>query len=473
MATHSYNDKLFSRNFQLLSSSYNKNINRICNERNFEEKKYNSDDEDDKSLGEITGNAMSKSSINRGMPMRSQYHYKKEMYDANKYLDFNLYDEKPSKKKMEYNDSNNNYTSYADLQSSSINMTEQINPIYSYNKSVEKFGTVIFNYLLKEFNSNSMAICSYGIHTLFSLLYIYSSGKTKNEIQKCFNLPIVNVLEKGFNKVQESVYKYNRMFNIKNFFIFGNNIPFNKNTFKQLNNYCNVITININEPKNEAIKLTALINKLIGTQMRNPISESTLQNLQLLFLTVGTINVIWTHPFDFIVDGIYRNIKTKYLVLHGKTNSYYEDNERQVLELKCEQDGNMLYGIILYKNNIIAESNKNIQNYVEHLKQITLDEVKIPCFTQDYKIRLTNVLKNIGLTSVYQEIIAENLFPEGNIVLHDVLQNIKVIVNDSTFNVPYNSKGIHSITKFIASKPFFYYLRCNKTNTILLNGYYC
>ena len=149
------------------------------------------------------------------------------------------------------------------------------------------------------------------------------------------------------------------------------------------------------------------------------------------------------------------------------------DNENQLLEVLCEN--NLLsYGIILSKGNEIADiDDTKIQFYITHMKECMLDEVLIPTFTHDTKIRFNNTFKKMGLNSVFMKIVSPKLFPEG-VVLQDVVQNIKIII-DNTYSDSNNDNHnmcYKSNRKFIANKKFIYYFRMLKTNTILLIGQY-
>jgi serine protease inhibitor len=480
------NAKLFNRNFQNINNKrkdYYSNIDRLCLERDFEKSSIGSDASDasgDNLVGEITGNEVKSDKYNKGMPMRSQYAPKKEMYDANKYLDFNLYNEKPSKTKVGYNESNN-YSSFAELNTSMTPMTQQINPMYILSNSVEKFGSRMFDYMSDVLQNNNFIVCTFGLYTLFSSLYLVSNNITENECKKFFNLPNKNLLEMSLSKLTKTMESISDMIKVKNLFIYGNNITHNKDVLKTISQFCTVACVNIQDPEGQATKLTYIINKLMETKMRNPITPSNIANLQIMFMTTAIVKPIWLNSFDRIAKGLFfghdREIKQNYLVSHDKVFSYFEDNEHQLIEIKCGQafKGNvkLMFGILLHKKNQTSETNEKLHFYIEHAKETSLEEVRIPMFTQDLKFRYNNAFKKMGLNSVFHKITANELFPEGTVILHDIIQNVKIIIDDASFETSDNNpKGAHSIRKFIADKPFYYYFRFVPTNTILFNGTY-
>jgi serine protease inhibitor len=488
------NSKLFDRNFQNINNkkrSHNMNIDRLCMERDFEKCSFNDNSsfasDNSENMGEITGNTMKNDKINKGMPMRSQYNPKKTIYDANKYLDFNLYDKKPSQTKVGYNESNN-YSSFADISSSMTQMTQQVNPMYILNSSMENFGSKmfeeIFKNLLSSQQNNSIIICTFGIYSLFSSLYLISDNATENETKKFFNLPNKNILEESLFKLTKNVNllkSTNNMINIQNLFIYGNNIPHREDILQSISPFTTIACVDINDPQREAAKLTYIINKLMGTNMRNPVTPLNIENLQIMLMTTAVIHPIWSTPFDSIGKGMFFGLdgekKQSYLITRGKVHPYFEDNEHQLLEIKCG-DGSLMFGVLLYKNEKIVQTNPNnrtnekIHFYIEHIKPTALDEIRIPIFTQDLKFRFNNILKKMGLNTIFQKITSKDLFPEGTVKIHDIIQNVKIIIDDASYKEVDNTRGYHSIRKFIADKPFFYYFRATKTNTILVNGYY-
>lgn len=474
------NRKLFDRNFQNINSTKNNksNIDRLFLEREFDKNK--NSDSDYENLGEITGDTMNGNNIDKGMPMRSQYNPKKPIYDSNKYLDFNLYDKKPSKQKVGYCDDNNNYSSYADINNSMTSITQQVNPEYILTNSVEDIGSKMFKIMFNSLPNNNFMLCSFGLYSLFSSLYLLSNGNTENETKKFFNLPEKNIVNKSLYKLNNSISlsKSGNMINIKNFFVLGNNIPCNLEELKMIEQFCTIIQVNIKNPVKEALKLTYLIDRLMGKQMRNPVTSTNIENLQIMLMTAVVIHPKWNNTFDRMGKGIFYGYeaerKQEYLISNGKVFPYFEDNEHQLIEINFDGAGDnaqYAFGIILHKTNQITETNEKIHFYIDHMKPTTLDEVRIPTFTQDLKFRFNNIMKKMGYKTPFYKIHAPNIFPEGNVQLHDIIQNVKIIINNSVREGSFHpTRGCHTIQKFIVDKPFFYYFRSIETKTIFING---
>lgn len=458
------NNKLLKRQFENIY-----NTQKRCSTQTTQLSINQNDSDNDSQNSKLKIQNIEHDDIDRGMPMRSQYNPKKYLFDANKYLDFNLYEQKPKKSKVKFD---SNFDDYADVGTSMVSMTQQINPIYVMNMSLDKFGTILFKKMYESIRNDNFIVSSFGLYSLFCSLYLISNYDTEIEFKKFFNFSEKESVMKSMIKIFNEINKIDEMVNIKNFLIYGNNIPNEKTALDKILKFCMIASVDIKNPKNEADKLTFIINKLLKNTMRNPITISNIENLQIMLMTTSVIHPIWTFSFKEIIIGNFlgfeKNRKQKYIVSYNKVFSYFEDNEKQLLEIKCG-NGELMFGLIMHKKIQINETNQNIQNYIQHMKQITLEEVRIPIFTQDLKIRYTNIIKKLGLQTIYMKLSTE-AFPEGNVIIHDIIQNVKIIIDEKSMNLQNNLKGEHSIQKFIADKPFLYYFRLTKTNTILFNG---
>lgn len=487
-AGHYNNQRLFNRNFASIDTNKSKgngrNLDRLCLERDFEK------DDRSEDKGEITGDAMDDDILNKGMPVRSSYSSKKPIYDGNKYLDFNIHDKKPSKKKIDYNESGN-YTSFAEIGESMTSMTQQVNPTNILSCGLEKFGSKMFDHMLESIPNNNFIVCSFGLYSLFAFLYLSSDNITQNETQKFFDFSTKKLLAGSLGKLNECISSLSQnkgsgksSINIKNLIIVGNNVPYDPEYIKKNGTYCTFARVNVQEPIKEAVKLTHIINKLMGTQMRNPITPGNIENLQIMMMSLAVIHPIWNFPFDKKAKGFFYGYeeerKQDYLISQGNVYRYFEDNDHQMIELECgysngtkgSGEQGLVFGILLHKKTQTKESNQKIHFYLEHIRPTVLEEVRIPMFVQNLKFRYNNSLKSMGLNSVFKQITAQNLFPNCRPMIHDVIQNVKIVIDDASNNYVHNKKGVASMSRFIANKPFFYYLRLADTNTILMNGLY-
>ena len=442
---------------------------------------------DETKFGEITGDVFNSTSIDRGLPMRSQYTKKREIHDQNDHLDFNLFDEKPIGKKVTNFDPTSMQKGsggfeFAEISMSMTNMSTQLNPVTLCSTQIGKLNNNLF-YFLYELYENSYVTNGLGLFILFAVLYFCSNGITEIELKKMFDFPKRDELFEGLINIQNQLNQNENMINFKNFLILGNEVPYDPKYYETIKNFCILIRINTAKQFSESKKLNETIKKILNvdgeyTLTKNIVTPENLEKLQLMMLTTCVVHPIWMKPFDKITDGLFFSYDKEYKIkyLHSISNSYgyFEDNNHQALEIKC-YNNELTMGVILHKSNINNDVDDAKLNYfISHMKECVLDEVKIPMIDKDYKIRFNSTLQNLGLSSVFTKVSCSNFFPE-NVILHDVIQNIKIVVDNKFYqNENKNIKSKNYITdrKFICNKPFIYYFRMVKSNAILLIGLY-
>ena len=430
--------------------------------------------ESNDAFGEITGNNFEGDDVGRGLPVRSQYTIRKPIHDPNEHLDFKLFDDSPSKLNVRSNDtSGGSGIGFADVSSSMTKISTQINPVTINSSQIERLNNNLFYYLFDLYSGENYIINGFGFYNLFAAMCLSCSGISELELKKFFDFPQKDVLYKGLLKINDSYASIKDMINIKNFFIVGNDVPYNPHYYDSIKDFCILIRANTANPVNESEKVNMLIRKIMGCNLRHPITPDHLRNLQLMFLTTATVHPVWACGFDKITKGIFQGPKRVYCnYLHsvGKSFGYFEDNLHQILEIKCNKG--LVMGFILHKQDMVADIDDNkLHFYISHMKDMVLDEVKIPMFQQDLKMRFNSTFKNLGLQSIFMRVTAPNFFPEG-IVLQDIIQNIRIIVDDAFVSNNGTNRGYRTVRKFIADVPFIYYFRMTGTDTILLMGVY-
>jgi hypothetical protein len=456
----------------------NKNfLDRISLERRFEELASRDNNSSDTNSigsgmkGEITGKKLDNDCTDRGMPMRSQYEIKKSSFDENKYLDFNLHimRQHNKNKNIKYNDNDDGYKSYAEVGKDEISITTQASPIFAVSSGIEKSGSLMFKSIMNNVQDKNFIVNSLGIYLLFSIFYLGSENATFHELEKFFGFTKKKILLKCIQQFVELISE-SKIINMKNLIIIDKNIPLNFKFCEMVDNIVSFTTINTSDQMKEAQKLNFFVNKIMGTTMRNPITSQNLTNLQIMLMTVVNITPIWNIKFEKVASGIFSSYKNdrkeNYMIAYNQASLYYEDADKQIIELSCD---NINFGIILHKKIQSFESNESIHNCIRKSKKILLEEIVIPMFTQDHKIRYNNILKNNGINSIFVQLTADDLLPSSG-QIHDVVQNIKITINNVSSNKKQQNAFERSNRKFIADKPFMYYFRFDNINTIIING---
>jgi hypothetical protein len=171
------------------TNNHSKNLGRLLMERDGDMFGKDSRMVDNK-CGEITGNEYNEHAIDRGLPMRSQYTFKKPVYDGNEHLDFNLFDENPSKLNVKHFDpSENNEIDYSDIATSMMKLSSQVSPQVICSEGIDKLNNNLFYYLFDMVKGNTYTVNGIGLYNLFASLYLLSDGATEIELKKFFDFP--------------------------------------------------------------------------------------------------------------------------------------------------------------------------------------------------------------------------------------------------------------------------------------------
>ena len=79
----------------------------------------------------------------KGMPLRSQYNIRKQEYDSNSYLDFDINNNTKSTLNVDSNESNGGIG--ANIQTSMTKITSQLNPQNICSKNIDELNNTLFN----------------------------------------------------------------------------------------------------------------------------------------------------------------------------------------------------------------------------------------------------------------------------------------------------------------------------------------
>ena len=247
-----------------------------------------------------------------------------------------------------------------------------------------------------------------------------------------------------------------------------------------ISNITKIRAFDANNSNQEADKINNIINKTLGSTIKKSINNVTLNNSLVSLINYSYIKPEWFHPFNKkVVDVfLYRNsnkIKQEYMECDDDLFGFYEDQDNQIVELKCEGD-NLVMGIILSKNNSILDE-KQMNFYMRNIKPTQLNKVLIPIFKIQTKLRYNSFLQQTNLKTVFFDLNIPDMFQDDNAKLSDVIQNLEIIVDinnnkeikqDKTkYKLKYKSNK-----NFIANRSFMFYFRIPEINLIPFIGYY-
>lgn len=493
----SNNDRLSGRNVEDAkmmtgdygSTNHNKNVQRLLLERGAFNQNSQSPDLDDDApeyeqgrigkkssrkvdFGEITGQNHTSDKFAAGMPLRSHYSVKKSEHNENKHVDFNLYEnddenDNPKDYNISYNDPGGENATWSNVQTSMNSLTSQVQTKAICKNGIESINFFLLNNMITIMNK-SFIINGLGLYSIFGSLYINAKGNTEIELKNYFSYPKKDILYEGVKEIMNKMTDVSKHIRMSNFLIFSNEITYNTEMHDIMRPLTDLKCVDIRRPQVESNNINNIIYKIIGKKMKNMVVPENLHNLDIILLNTAVINPIWNVAFNGIKLGLFNNVmKMNFMYTVGKPFNLFEDSTIQLLELECV--GNKLaMGFI--KTNEMIDSEK-IEYCINNFKSTLMDEVIIPIFKTNTKIRYTNILQQTDLKTVFLDLNVPNLF-DDQCKITDVIQNIEVIVTNNTIPQRVPNKGFKSSKKFILNTSFIYYIRNIQLNNIIMIGFF-
>ena len=465
--------------------NHKKNVNRLEMERDGFNRDSNIDDtyddygrrQDKRRMGEITGQDISSKAVfDKGMPVRSQYHIKKPIYNEAPHLDFELFDEKEVEDTdIDYYDPGASGSGgYSDIHTSMNIMSSQIDSKSVCSKGIESLGFFLLNNMIPIIDQ-SFVINSIGLYNIFGALYMASKGNTEVELKNYFSYPKRDTLYKGLAEMTDGLESISKHIKFGCYILFSNRFAYNTKFYDFIRVLTDIKRVNSDNLENESMLINKLINRMMERPMKNMVTPDNLNKMDIILLNSSVITPIWKQKFDYVDERVFKsshgNMRCEYMTSVGKTHGYYEDSKIQIVELCCAGD-KLTMGIIIAKELEIPKLNEErIHFYIQHLKPTILDEVSIPMFKTQTKLRYTNILKKTELKTVFMDLDIPEFISDG-CKLDDVIQNIEIIISNKSINNNEVNRGYRTIRKFVASTSFIYYFRYAPTNTIITLGIY-
>lgn len=446
------------------------NVDRIMLERQMTSHNFDSDDE--LYVGEVTGDKIDSSDIyDKGMPVRSSYTIKKSKYDNNDHHDFDLFKkfDKKQLKNVAYLDTSSS-GDYAGLDEAMKPITSGSDPYEICINDVNSITCWLHSNMFV-FSREDYVVNGFGLFLGFGALYMISTGNTEIELKNYFNYQDKRHLNAGLLTLRDDMNDFRDQLIIDAYLLNDMRIPNNIKVAKKLKSLVFSIVINRGFPDQEANRVNDIIRKI--SDMKDVISPSTISKSDISLITVCRFNPIWAHRIDNIVKTRFivnnQSVMMDFIRFMGKTFDYYEDAEKQLIEIPLYGDKYMI-GMLLSKSDDFKPFDlKNLSIAINYLKPTILDEVLIPMIAKRYKLRLNKTLQKTGLNVVFNEQEFSGLYSEGG-SLNDCIQYIDIRFSNQCGKKISNNKGYRTTRKFVANRDFEFYLRNRENNCIMIAG---
>lgn len=457
-----------------------------------------------KQFGEITGSSFDTNELDKGMPFRPIASTATERYkftgDNNEidrsnpsHVDFDLY-RQHSNIEVSYYDPYKANPVHTDLFS---DMGEYQENIITNNKDnpitgiINEFSIGFMRQFLENLkNYKSLILSPFNIIQIFAMLYIGSNTKTETDLRNYFTFPSKKTTFDNLYKINNALTQTG-LVSIMNLVCVPYYLNLNNGYLSYINKLGNFIKINPQNAIQDTDKINKIISKSTNGMINNVLTPGMIHNNTALIL-ISTIYFYsqWKYPFDKkytkieLFNGI--NQKQVYMMQQSKTtHKYFEDRINQILEMDYT-DGVFAMGLILPKDQYsqpIINSYEQYEYYINNLKSMEINLVKIPKFKCETKYQIDNLFKKYGLKDVFNNLDISEIIPPFNnqpIGIEQIIHNAVIIVDEQgtkaaavTSMLLSNSIEPKKQTiNFIANHQFVYYIRHVPSNTIIFIGQY-
>lgn len=498
------------RNDNFDESQHNYNIQRRIMERNFGQNSKGDNNENmrpynqfmniEDNKGEITGEFLDPTQLDKGMPFRPKMTIATDRFafddndiekqtEMNPHLDFNLYDTKPnmqvsyfdpfstSKSTIGHSNINDNSNILQKMESNTneLLLSENIN-IFTFDfihKFIENIKT-----------SKSLILSPFNILQSFCLLYIGSKNNTEKELENFFSLPNKKMTFSSLFKINQYIEKSNA-FTMLNLICLPHFITLNDAYVSYINKLGQFIKFDPTKSNYEANKINDIISKSTNHIIKNIIQPQMLTTNNLLkIINVTHFRSYWKHSFNpkntklSTFNGINKQ-QVMMMTQFNKQHRYFEDSNNQILEMDYA-DNLFTMGFILPKNqyNEAMITHEQFEYYVKNLKETQINVIKIPKFVHESKYRIDNLFRKFGLKEVFTNINIGDIIPpmsEFRTAISEIVHISVVTVNEFGNTSKDNSFGFNDSKpnkkiNFIANYQFLYYIRFKPYNTLIFIG---
>jgi hypothetical protein len=467
-----YSNRLEKRNFQLKLDNNFSNFGQL-------------------EKGEITGDRITFDNIDQGMPIRGNFipnKNDKKVFLDNQINDFSLFDKNNNNNnnnqfKINYYDpyeNNNNLSNIKNLDQTDVLINNNINRL---SNNIDEYGYFLFNNIQKYLLKNTYLLSSFNLHVILSSLFVASKNKTSQELKNYLNLNDRSKTMADLNLFYSELEKI-KYIDILNFFIVPYECKINK-TFVSYLPCMKILNYDSKDSKDtdlniESVKINKYISNCHNYNFTNTIKSNYLKDQSIIALISGKIEPIWENNFDDIITDIfvsYTKRQQTFIVSRNKDYYYFSHEKLQLLEIPC-YDKKVSFGIITTSDTYFPTINNDTVNYmISNLAPTNFKYLILPQIKENLKMRYTNILKESGLQTIFNNIEIPELILDTNINLNDILQNIYLVIdknndkNNNNKNTTMKTQNKPIVKKI--DTPFIYYIRLNTINTILCLGQYC
>lgn len=342
-----------------------------------------------------------------------------------------------------------------------------------------------FDFYTKMDKESNMLFSPTSIKTVFAMAYEGANGTTQIELEKVFGFREDNSLFHAETTHLKSVANIcNSTWILNNYDL----IPAYINTMKADFDAKPRYTDFKNDPQGSADKINKWIEKNTNGMIKKMLTPDAVENFKMALVNAIYFKQDWKYPFD---KGLTKKEEFKNLngakvdvdMMHSlRYFKAYDGQQEKVIELPYEDDKTSMV-IILPDDMTTYTLTENIYSDVTSQMRHQKVNLDLPKFTfETPTFELKPYLQQMGLAAAFEDYADfSGMRKQQDLKIGTALHKAKVIINEEgTEAAAATVIGMVKTTSAISrpdpilpirvDKPFYYFIKDNKTGTILFMG---
>jgi len=322
----------------------------------------------------------------------------------------------------------------------------------------------------------SVVISPFSIIQLFVIMYVTSKSRSETDMQNYFSFSGKASTFQSLIELNVALHKTG-VFKSTNILCICDAHTVNNKFADLLEHVGSIISFNYKSAdatvrivNNIAAKTTnGMIDNVISANMLQPPTDFALINVIYFYSK-------WKSPFSPQMTSSnvpFRGKTTKVTMMtqyEGRFN-HFVDNDQAILEMDYV-DGYFSMGFVLSS----GIDRPHLERLVSQLSQKQISVLKIPKFKQEFKYKIDNIFRENGLNSLFQNLDTDLVNTQTAIsyIIHGAAIIVDEAGTKAAAHTSMVSENCASVTKeeikFIADRPFTYYIRYKPQNLIVFIG---
>ncbi|MFP4289464.1 MAG: serpin family protein [Bacteroidales bacterium] len=390
---------------------------------------------------------------------------------------------------------------FAACKTQTDNTTQTSNNIQQMPRSLQNnmYAFDVFKALHQQ-NSENMIISPFSISTALAMTYGGARGETADQMQKTLYFNENNEsFHKGFSAWKEQIMALghkNDQLQSANSLWAQEDFHFVEDFFQLIEQYYQSSLYKVDYKNGDREHIRKEINAWVSERTNNLIDELIKPGVLVEDTRLVLINAIyflsqWKIAFDssstredtFLVENG-NSVKVPFMYMKDVLN-YFENEKMQVLEMEYEGSDFSMVAVLPSENSSIGQLLEETQgeDFWQMLEEMELQETEVlfPSFKTRSRFDLEDVLSAMGMPLAFtNKADFSGMTQENDLKIDKVIHEAYIDVNEEGTEAAASTAVVmirktstidqEPVKVFRADRPFIYFIKENKSNTILFLG---